>query len=94
LDAVTTLITYANAFHFVDGANVDDEYLYDKNGNVTKDLNKNITSITYNTLNLPQMVTFSDGNTVTYGYDAAGSKLGVADKSGVPDASPTYHVLP
>jgi len=31
---------------------------------------------------LPQVVTFSDGNTVTYGYDAAGSKLSVAYKSG------------
>jgi RHS repeat-associated protein len=43
-----------------------------------KYFDKNITSISYNSLNLPGVVTFSDGNTVTYGYDASGSKLSVA----------------
>ena len=77
-DAVTTPITYPGAFHFVDRANVPNEYTYDANGNLTKDLNKNIASITYNSLNLPSVVAFADGNTVSYGYDAAGSKLSVA----------------
>jgi RHS repeat-associated protein len=77
-DAVTTPITYPGAFHFVDRANVANEYTYDANGNLTKDLNKNIASITYNSLNLPSVVAFADGNTVSYGYDAAGSKLSVA----------------
>lgn len=77
-DAVTTPITYPGAFHFVDGANVPNEYTYDANGNLTKDLNKNIASISYNSLNLPSVVAFADGNTVSYGYDAAGSKLSVA----------------
>jgi RHS repeat-associated protein len=81
-DAAIPAITYANAFHFVDRANVANEYTYDANGNATKDLNKNITSITYNALNLPSVITFADGNTITYGYDAAGSKLSVAYKSG------------
>ena len=77
-DAVTTPITYPGAFHFVDRANVANEYTYDANGNLTKDLNKNIASISYNSLNLPSVVAFADGNTVSYGYDAAGSKLSVA----------------
>ena len=81
-DAATPAITYANAFHFVDRANVANEYTYDANGNLTKDLNKNITSITYNALNLPGVITFADGNTITYGYDAAGSKLSVAYTAG------------
>ncbi len=84
LDYVTPTpsITYENAFHFVDRADVDNEYSYDANGNLTKDLNKNITSITYNVLNLPSVITFADDNTITYGYDAAGSKLSVACQSG------------
>ena len=49
-DAVTAPITYSNAFHFVDRANVANEYTYDANGNAAKDLNKNITSISYNVL--------------------------------------------
>ena len=81
-DAVTTPITYTGAFHFVDRANVANEYTYDLNGNATKDLNKNITSITYNALNLPGVITFTDGNTITYGYDATGSKLSVAYTAG------------
>ena len=48
---------------------------YDNNGNLTKDSNKGIASITYNSLNLPQVVTFSNGNTITYLYTADGRKL-------------------
>ena len=81
-DAVTTPITYQGAFHFVDGANVPEEYTYDTNGNITKDLNRNITSITYNELNLPKVITMSGNKSVTYGYDAAGRKLSAVYKSG------------
>ena len=42
---------------------------------MTKDLNKNISSIQYNCLNLPSVVTFSDGSTITYTYAADGTKL-------------------
>ena len=45
------------------------------NGNLTKDSNKNISSIAYNVLNLPSTVTFSDGSTITYSYAADGTKL-------------------
>ena len=48
---------------------------YDNNGNLTKDLNKGITNISYNSLSLPQVVTFSNGNTITYLYTADGRKL-------------------
>ena len=43
--------------------------------NLTKDSNKNISTITYNVLNLPQQITFSDGSTITYSYAADGTKL-------------------
>ena len=48
---------------------------YDNNGYLTKDLNKNISNIQYNSLNLPSVVTFSNGNTITYLYTADGRKL-------------------
>ena len=48
---------------------------YDNNGNLTKDLNKSITNISYNSLSLSSVVTFSNGNTITYLYTADGRKL-------------------
>jgi len=51
------------------------EYVYDTNGNLIKDLNKGITSITYNNFNLPVTVTWSDGKTLVYDYDGSGGKI-------------------
>ncbi len=48
---------------------------YGANGNLTKDLNKNITDIQYNFLNLPSKITFGDGSTIIYLYSAEGTKL-------------------
>ncbi|MEP1095940.1 MAG: RHS repeat-associated core domain-containing protein [Cyclobacteriaceae bacterium] len=59
---------------FKDG-NEGADYLYDANGNMRKDLNKGITDITYNHLNLPERVDFDNGTYITYLYDAAGIKL-------------------
>ena len=44
--------TFAGAFDFDDGADEDVEYEYDRNGNMVKDLNKGISLIEYNCLNL------------------------------------------
>ncbi len=62
------------------------DYNYDVNGNLTKDRNKDIITaggadgIQYNFLNLPAVITVkkdaaSNKGTITYTYDAAGSKL-------------------
>ena len=62
---------------FKDGSSVGyDDYQYDPNGNMTFDHNKGIQSITYNHLNLPQLITMTNGKgTIEYTYDAAGNKL-------------------
>lgn len=51
------------------------DYTYDVNGNLTLDNNKAISSITYNHLNLPLVITVTGKGTVSYTYDAGGSKL-------------------
>ena len=66
---------FNNGFEFKDGVDLSTEYEYDENGNLTKDLNKNITAIQYNCLNLPSRVMFANGNSISYLYDAAGRKL-------------------
>lgn len=60
---------------FTDGANEVDEYAYDANGNMTKDLNRGIESITYDWNNMPREITFTSGAKTRYTYDAAGRKL-------------------
>ena len=73
-DAVTSS-AYNNGFEFKDAVKQANEYAYDANGNLTKDLNKNISNIQYNSLNLPSKVTFTDGSTIEYTYAADGTKL-------------------
>ena len=66
---------FGNGMEFKDGANQTIEYAYDKNGNLTKDLNKKIAVIQYNLLNLPSQVSFTEGNVIEYEYGADGRKL-------------------
>ena len=76
-DAATAATTHYGAFQFVDGANVETEYVYDANGNLTQDYNRKISKIEYNSLNLPSKLQFSEGHMAEYGYDAVGKKLSV-----------------
>ena len=55
--------------------NNNSTYTYDANGNLTSDLNKNITGITYNYLNLPLVISFTGNNRIEFIYDATGAKL-------------------
>lgn len=52
-----------------------EDYAYDDNGNLTKDLNKTISLIEYNHLDLVKKVTFSNGSKIEFLYDASGAKL-------------------
>jgi hypothetical protein len=47
------------------------DYTYDGNGNMNADANKNISSIQYNYLNLPSVITVTGKGTISYVYDAA-----------------------
>lgn len=59
------------------------EYLYNKNGALTKDFNKGITNIQYNSLNLPQQLDIKSPVAEArneYTYTASGMKLKVVQK--------------
>ena len=88
-DAVSTA-AYGTNTAFVNGASAAGEYAYDANGNLTKDLNKGITDIQYNVLNLPSTVSFSDGSTITYTYGADGTKLRTVHKIGSTTTTTDY----
>ena len=85
-----TAFVYNNSFEFKDSMKQANEYTYDANGNLTKDLNKNITGISYNCLNLPNTVTFSDGSTITYIYGADGTKQRTVHKIGTTTTTTDY----
>lgn len=74
VDDACTATAYNGGFEFKDGAKQADEYVYDANGNLTKDLNKGISSIQYNVLNLPVNMVFSTGGFIQYGYTMDGIK--------------------
>lgn len=59
------------------------EYTYNANGAMSKDLNKGISSITYNSLELPQIIDIKNMNAEgrnEYTYSASGEKLRVVQK--------------
>lgn len=68
--------SFATGFHdFQDnGATTNTDYTYDANGNLIADANKGMT-VSYNHLNLPEVVDFGGGNRVEFLYNAAGKKL-------------------
>lgn len=76
------------------------DYTYDVNGNLVKDINKDIGSasasgIQYNSLNLPFKITVNDSagikGTITYIYDANGTKLEkITTQQSLPEKRTTY----
>ncbi len=90
VDDAVAVSTYNGGFGFKDGVKQANEYAYDANGNLTKDLNKGISNISYNCLNLPSVVTFSDGSTIAYTYGADGTKLKTVHKTGSTTTTTDY----
>ena len=77
---------------FKDYSNVATEYTYNKNGAMSQDLNKGISAITYNSLNLPRIVDIKNKTTEgrnEYTYSASGQKLKAVQKW-----NPNYSTTP
>lgn len=66
------------------------DYAYDVNGNITQDLNKGITKIIYNHLNLPTEVLWNDNKKINYTYDTNGTKLRKIVKDGTQITTTEY----
>ena len=90
VDDAVNASAYNGGFEFKDGVKQANEYTYDNNGNLTKDLNKGIEEIQYNSLNLPKLIKFKDQSTITYTYAADGTKLRVEHKIGSSTTRTTY----
>ena len=89
-------LSYEGAMDFSDGSTATTEYTWDKNSNMTRDLNRKISKIGYNSLNLPETITYTDGHKVMNSYDCLGRKVSVIYQVSVPSvttpqADGTYH---
>ena len=73
-DAVNNPNSKLGDFHYT-GTKGSYDYTYDGNGNMSIDNNKAIDNISYNYLNLPQLVHMNTKGNVAYTYDATGGKL-------------------
>ena len=71
--SVTDATNSAQGFN--DGNKTGNDYTYDTFGNITTDKNKGITAVSYNHQNLPYKVTFGNGGSISYTYNAAGTRL-------------------
>ncbi|WP_114751143.1 RHS repeat domain-containing protein [Pleomorphovibrio marinus] len=60
---------------FLDGNPSGDDYAYNANGFLTMDLNKGITGVSYNLLDLPEEVNLSDDRELRYFYGPSGNLL-------------------
>ena len=90
-DAVAN-IDYAPSMDFKNYSNVATEYTYNANGAMNKDLNKGITEIQYNSLNLPRQMDIKSPVAEArneYTYSAGGQKLKVVQKW-----NPNYSTTP
>lgn len=66
-------------YGYIDRSHLDTTIRYDANGNMTMDLDRNITAIKYNLLNLPDTIVFSTGgDSIINEYNALGEKLKTA----------------
>ena len=90
VDDAVNASAYNGGVEFKDAVKQANEYAYDNNGNLTKDLNKGIEEIQYNSLNLPKLIKFKDQSTITYTYAADGTKLRVEHKIGSSTTRTTY----
>ena len=59
-------------------------YTYDSEGNLTNEPQQGITNIEFNYLNRPYRVTWNNGNTIEWLWDASGKKLQRSQKRGGP----------
>ncbi|MFC4674081.1 DUF6443 domain-containing protein [Dysgonomonas termitidis] len=76
-------VPMSSSMDFKDYSNVATEYTYNANGAMNKDLNKGISDIQYNSLNLPRMMDIKSPVAEArneYTYSASGQKLKVVQK--------------
>jgi RHS repeat-associated protein len=74
MDDYTSQNSYAIKEYQDKAGDSQNEMAYDENGNLKKDLDRDIVTIRYNLLNLPDTIQFKNGNVIINHYSADGQK--------------------
>ena len=81
---------YASPYVFHENTATDIGYAYNSNGSMTRNPDRHIGLIEYDSFNNPCLIQFTDGSVTEYVYDASGTKLKTLHRTAVPGIEVPY----
>ena len=81
---------YASPYVFHENTATDIGYAYNSNGSMTRNPDRHIGLIEYDSFNNPRLIQFTDGSVTEYVYDASGVKLKTLHRTAVPGIEVPY----
>ena len=81
---------YASPYVFHKNTATDIGYAYNSNGSMTRNPDRHIGLIEYDSFNNPRLIQFTDGSVTEYVYDASGVKLKALHRTAVPGIEVPY----
>ena len=81
---------YASPYVFHKNTATDIGYAYNSNGSMTRNPDRHIGLIEYDSFNNPRLIQFTDGSATEYVYDASGTKLKTVHRTAVPGIEVPY----
>ena len=81
---------YASPYVFHKNTATDIGYAYNSNGSMTRNPDRHIGLIEYDSFNNPCLIQFTDGSVTEYVYDASGTKLKTLHRTAVPGIEVPY----
>ena len=81
---------FTSPYVFHENPSADVGYAYDSNGSMTRNPNRHIGLLEYDSFNNPRLIQFTDGSVTEYVYDASGVKLKALHRTAVPGIEVPY----
>ena len=81
---------YASPYVFHKNTATDIGYAYNSNGSMTRNPDRHIGLLEYDSFNNPRLIQFTDGSVTEYVYDASGVKLKTLHRTAVPGIDVPY----
>ena len=81
---------FTSPYVFHENISADIGYAYNSNGSMTRNPDRHIGLIEYDSFNNPRLIQFTDGSATEYVYDASGTKLKTVHRTAVPGIEVPY----